>query len=110
MTSGSAAVAAKTGGGHLPTTQEFLLGIIPDSVVGRPVSSGRSAVGLLLGQVRVPPLEHRAHCLARRRRLVRLAHRRRQREPRLVDAYVLSRRFITVTGSCAPPAPWSRRG
>ena len=34
MTSGSAAVAAKTGGGHLPTTQEFLLGIIPDSVVG----------------------------------------------------------------------------
>ena len=28
------AVDAKTGGGHLPTTQEFLLGIIPDSVIG----------------------------------------------------------------------------
>jgi aerobic C4-dicarboxylate transport protein len=30
----AAAVDAKTGGGHLPSTAEFLLGIIPDSVVG----------------------------------------------------------------------------
>jgi aerobic C4-dicarboxylate transport protein len=30
----AAAVEAKTGGGHLPSTQGFLLGVIPDSVVG----------------------------------------------------------------------------
>jgi hypothetical protein len=30
----ASALDAKTGGGHLPITQEFLLGIIPDSVVG----------------------------------------------------------------------------
>lgn len=29
-----AAIDAKTGGGHLPSTKEFLLGIIPESVVG----------------------------------------------------------------------------
>ena len=30
----TAALDAKTGGAHLPTTKDFLLGIIPDSVVG----------------------------------------------------------------------------